>query len=121
MKNLLINPKISINNKRNEINDQIDHALIYWLIKNSYNPIIISNKFLMLPKKKLNQFLKSLKIKGIILSGGNDVKKKSLRYKSQNILIDFAIKTKIPILGICQGMQQMGVKFGTKLSMRLTS
>ena len=115
MKNLLINPKISINIKRKEINDQIDHALINWLIKNSYNPIVISNKSLKLTKNKLNRFLKSLKIRGIILSGGNEVKKKNLRYKSQNFLIDYALKNKIPILGICQGMQLMGVRYGSKL------
>ena len=69
----------------------------------------------MLSKKKLYLFLKSLNIKGIILSGGNDVKKKTLRYKSQVFLINFALKNKIPILGICQGMQLMGVKFGSKL------
>lgn len=115
MKNLLINPKISINIKRKEVNDQIDHALINWLIKNSYNPIVISNKSLMFSKKKLYKFLKSLKIRGIILSGGNDVKKKSLRYKSQTFLIDYALKNKIPILGICQGMQFMGIRFGSKL------
>ena len=81
MKNLLINPKISINIKRKEVNDQIDHALINWLIKNSYSPIVISNKSLMLSKKKLYLFLKSLNIKGIILSGGNDVKKKVSSFK----------------------------------------
>lgn len=115
MKNLLINPKISIDIKRKEVNDQIDHALINWLIKNSYNPIVISNKSLMLSKKKLYLFLKSLNIKGIILSGGNDVEKKTLRYKFQVYLVNFALKNKIPILGICQGMQMMGIKFGSKL------
>ena len=115
MKNLLINPKISIDIKREEVNDQIDHALINWIIKNSYSPIVISNKSYTLSKRTLYLFLKSLNIKGIILSGGNDVKKKTLRYKFQVYLINFALKNKIPILGICQGMQIMGIKFGSKL------
>ena len=33
MKNLLINPNVSVNKDRKEVNDQIDHALISWLIK----------------------------------------------------------------------------------------
>ena len=76
MKTILINPKISLNKQRKEVNDKIDHALINWLIQNSYNPVIVSNKMLLFKKNKLYQFLKSLKIKGIVLSGGNDVKKK---------------------------------------------
>ena len=48
MKNILVNPKVLINKKRKEVNDVIDHALINWLIKNSYNPIVISNKILMI-------------------------------------------------------------------------
>jgi|TARA_B110000261_G_C12922714_1_gene293088 gamma-glutamyl-gamma-aminobutyrate hydrolase PuuD len=115
MKTILINPKISLNKQRKEVNDKIDHALINWLIQNSYNPVIVSNKMLLFKKNKLYQFLKSLKIKGIVLSGGNDVKKKDLRYNSQNFLINYASKNKIPVLGICQGMQMLGVKFGSKL------
>ena len=56
MKNLIINPDVSVDKERNEVNDKIDHALINWLIKNSYNPIIISNETLIL-SKKLNLFL----------------------------------------------------------------
>ena len=41
MKNILVNPKVSNNIIRNEVNDVVDQALIRWLIRNSYNPIII--------------------------------------------------------------------------------
>jgi len=114
MKNLLINPNVLANKERNEVNDQIDHALIKWLIKNSYNPIVISNKTLILSKKKLSQFLNTLKIRGILLSGGN-YKKNSTRYQFQNFLLDYALKNDLPVLGICQGMQLIGVRFGSKL------
>ena len=115
MKNILVNPKVSINKKRKEVNDVIDQALVNWLIKNSYNPIIISNKNLIMPKKKFYKFLKLIKIEGIVLSGGNDGDHRNPRYKSQIFLINFAQKNKIPVLGICQGMQMLGYKFGSKL------
>ena len=97
MKNLLINPKISVNKKRKETNDVIDHALTAWLIKNSYNPIIMSNNTLMIKKSFLHKFLKSTKVCGIILSGGNNVDKRSKRYHLQKFLIEYAKKKKIPI------------------------
>ena len=115
MKNILINPKISVNKRRKEINDVIDHRLIRWLISNSYNPIIISNNIIHDSLSKRFKLLKNLNIKGIILSGGNDVKKNSLRYLAQFFLINYAKKKKLPILGICQGMQMLGVAFGSKL------
>ena len=115
MKNILVNPKICVNIKRNEVNDQIDHALINWLINNSFNPIVISNKLFGLPKNKLYKFLNSLKLRGILFSGGNEVSKKSLRYQFQSYLLNYSKKKRLPILGICQGMQFMGVRFGSKL------
>ena len=49
------------------------------------------------------------------MSGGNDGDHRNPRYKSQIFLINFAQKNKIPVLGICQGMQMLGYKFGSKL------
>ena len=63
MKNLIINPDVSVDKERNEVNDKIDHALINWLIKNSYNPIIISNETLILSKKKIKPIFKYIEIK----------------------------------------------------------
>lgn len=115
MKNILVNPKVSNNIIRKEVNDVVDQALIRWLIRNSYNPIIISNKIIIKSKKKIFDFFKKIKIQGIVLSGGNDGSTKNPRYASQMLLIDYALKKKIPILGICQGMQMIGVKYGSKL------
>ena len=63
MKNILVNPKVSNNIIRKEVNDVVDQALIRWLIRNSYNPIIISNKIIIKSKKKFLIFLKKLKFK----------------------------------------------------------
>ena len=52
MKIVIINPKISVNKKRKEINDVIDQALISWVKTNSYYPLILPNLIIKLPKKK---------------------------------------------------------------------
>ena len=115
MKIVIVNPKISLNKKRRAINDVIDQALNTWLINNSYYPIVLPNSTIKIKKKKIELFLKRLKPKGIVLSGGNDVTKNSLRYSMQLFLIQFSKSNRIPLLGICQGMQMLGVSDGAKL------
>ena len=46
-----------------------------------------------------------MRIKGIILSGGPNVNKNSLRYKIQKQLTNISKNKKIPLLGICHGLQ----------------
>ena len=52
MKIVIVNPKISLNKKRREINDVIDQALNKWLINNSYYPIVLPNSTIKIRKKK---------------------------------------------------------------------
>jgi gamma-glutamyl-gamma-aminobutyrate hydrolase PuuD len=115
MKIVIVNPKVIINKKRNEVNDVIDHSLIRWLKNNSYNPIVLPNQTIKQSNKIIVSFLKKLNPKGIVLSGGNDVDKKSIRYEMQLLLIKYSQNYKIPLLGICQGMQMMGVLNKSKL------
>lgn len=79
----------------------IDTKLIDWVSSLGFQPLLVSDI------KTLNFFLKQnkFKIKGILLSGGNDINKNSLRYKIEKQLADISKKKKIPLLGICHGLQ----------------
>ncbi len=81
-----------------ETRDSIDQKLILWIKKIGLNPILISNN---------NNFelIKNIKVAGVILSGGNEVVKQSLRYKVEKKLLEWSLKRKKPVLGICHGMQ----------------
>ena len=56
----------------------------------------------------------------IIIPGGNDLFKKNkltkIRFKIEKILIKHSLKKKIPLLGVCRGMQIMNYHFGGKIS-----
>ncbi len=87
-------------NKR-ELRLGIDTKLIEWILILGFNPILVTDL------KTLNYFLNesSLKINGIILSGGNSIDKNSIRYKIEKQLTKISKKRKIPLLGICHGLQ----------------
>ena len=77
--------------------------------------------------KDLEKYFDEIPIKGIILSGGNDVNPQLYGKKRENEdfskhrdgterrLIEIALERKLPLLGICRGAQYINVHFGGSL------
>ncbi len=61
------------------------------------------------------KFLKRLRPDGIVISGGDDFGVSVERDLTEFELLNFAKKRGLPVLGICRGMQVIGVYEGTKL------
>ena len=61
----------------NETRDSVDQRLISWVSEIGFNPIILPNSLAGIDRKlnqlKLDKWMSSLKINGIILSGGNNI------------------------------------------------
>lgn len=94
-----------------EWRDAIDKKLIKWVLKLGFVPILISNlKIQDFYFKKYN-----LNIAGIILSGGGNINYNSQRFCTEKKLLNYSIKNKIPLLGICHGMQMISDFEGGKL------
>jgi len=95
--------------------DFTDHYWIKYFESKNHFFRLIPNSI-----KNLNEVIKeNKKIDLIILSGGNDLFGKDrlskIRLKTETILIKFSIRHKIPILGVCRGMQVLNHYFGGKI------
>ena len=80
--------------------------------------------------KFLEKLISDKYIKGVILSGGGNLSKgfpnkssiiKSIgkvdlqREEIEKKLVDFSFKTNTPLIGVCRGMQALGLYYGAKL------
>lgn len=63
----------------------------------------------------IRSWVKQINLKGIILSGGEDWGEFPLRDSSELALCEIAESTKIPLLGICRGMQVLNYYWGGRL------
>ena len=117
MKKLLVSQRIIFHEKTKTYRDALDQELVDFFYKNNFILIPIPN--LNLSKKKIGIFLKDLiksfTIKGIVLSGGNDIKEYSSRDLVEKSLLDISKRKNIPVFGICRGMQIMADFYSIKL------
>ena len=60
-------------------------------------------------KYGFNIYLKNLSFDGIILSGGNDIGSCIERDDFENQLLKFSISQKMPVFGICRGLQLINI------------
>lgn len=94
----------------NEVRDNLDSRFLKIFQRLKITPILIPNNILL--TKKL---IHTVKISGIILSPGGDARKKDVRYNTELLLLDFAYKKNIPLIGICRGAQAINIYFGGKI------
>ena len=84
-----------------ETRNSIDFKLVNWVYALGFKPLLIPNNI------KSLSFLNKFKLSGIILSGGNDIKPHCIRNKLEKKILKYCISKKLPVLGICHGMQIM--------------
>ena len=89
-----------------EIRDALSHDWVPFLEQIDFTPILIPNNLC-----DVNSFLKDAKFDGFILSGGDNRGDNPLRDNTEDKIIKFGIQNKIPIFGVCRGIQVLNEHF----------
>lgn len=110
---LAVSQRITEIKKNKEFRDSLDVRLIKILNDLNIQTIQIPNIFKS--KKKIDSFLLPLNLKGLILTGGDDFGKYKTRDRTEYLLLKWALNKNLPIIGICRGMQLIGMFFKCKL------
>ena len=101
---------------RHETRESVDLNLIRFLSDCDLDVFPVSNCLVSYHgKRSLGKFLERINPDGIVLSGGQNFGINELRDRTEFELLDFAIEKGKPVLGICRGMQVLGIYFGSKL------
>ena len=96
--------------KYNEKRDAISQDWIKFCNRAEFMPILIPNGL-----KNTKKFLESMNPDILIFSGGDNIGDDPKRDKTEKNMMEFAIKNKIPSLGVCRGMQFFNKFFGGKI------
>jgi putative glutamine amidotransferase len=115
MKPIAVTQRVEFNEKYCERRDAIDQRWIDLLLQCDLWPVLIPNN-----TKFVAALLKNSHIFGVILTGGNSPVcyggAAPERDKIEIQLLEYSIQNKLPVLGICRGMQIIQDFFGVTLN-----
>ena len=94
----------------NEKRDAISQDWIKFCNRMGFMPILIPNGL-----ENTQKFLEIMNLDMLVFSGGDNIGDDPERDKTEKNMIEFAIKKKIPSLGVCRGMQFFNKYFGGKI------
>ncbi len=121
MKVVVVSQRVDLFPERNETRDALDQRLAMFLAMAGFLPVAVPNVLHTAKFSKrddnhfLSKWLEALQPSAVMLSGGNDIGKCKTRDFTEDQLLDYAERRKMPVLGICRGMQMMAHWSGAEL------
>jgi gamma-glutamyl-gamma-aminobutyrate hydrolase PuuD len=115
-----ITQRVDMAESYDEYRDALDQRLIDWVTQSGFIPVPIPNSLVDATlsdnlQSNMNSWLNEVGIDAILLSGGNNIGDIKQRDLTESYLLLWAEKYEKPVLGICRGMQMMGVWSGGQL------
>lgn len=111
---IAVSQRVVIDDKTGERRDALDQNWSAFLEKCGCIPLLIPNR-----PEVAKQILKRISIDGILLTGGNDLCEyggdAAERDETERFLLKVSFKKRIPLLGVCRGMQVIQNFFGIRL------
>ena len=111
MKSILISQNRFHDVQRNESRDGLDARLVSLIDGLDFAPRPMPNGL-----RRPDLFISETNPAGIILSGGNTIGDEPERDATEEALLSHALRSGIPVLGICRGMQMINLYLGGTLT-----
>lgn len=121
MKTVAVSQRVDWFPERKETRDAVDQNLVTFVLVAGFLPVPVPNRlYEVFPDGRrdyqvLDAWLAAVKPQAFVLSGGNDVGQCAERDLTEAWLLSHASQHRVPLLGICRGMQMMAHWAGVDL------
>ena len=116
MKLVVISQRADSYPERKEQRDALDKNMNSLVLQVGYLPVPIPNNLVNGNSRgEIDEWLEAINPHAVILSGGNNIGECTERDLTESTLLKYAEKKRRPLLGICRGMQMLGVHAGVQL------